>query len=350
MSIFISTYIPPKFIKLQSNFSQAGSNFIEKIIKANDQFYNIFIFGKVDINNRKIIERDCIDGEYINFIGKNRIINMLYDTYKILKISIKQNDDIIWFYNMSNITLMISAISLKFIFRKKIFIILADFTPSETFLSKTEQFILRKSNGIISLRNINHLIPSDNNCVLHGFFNESKIKIKKYSNSNNVLYSGSLNSKLGVDLAIEAFAGIENITLYVTGRGALEYYVLEQSKIHSNIIYLGFLDYEDYLVLLQKVDICLSLRNPNYIGNKYEFPSKIIEYLEYSKIVISTLRYEKLNFNQVVYCDYTKKSLIDTVYKINNNNFYDKNMFEKLNTSFGSKTWKTCINTIENKS
>jgi hypothetical protein len=72
------------------------------------------------------------------------------------------------------------------------------------------------------------------------------------------------------------------------------------------------LDYENYTKVLNDCDIALSFRNPNDDEHNYNFPSKILEYLSKSKIVISTKKYKDLPNSIIYYTDYNLDSLTET--------------------------------------
>jgi hypothetical protein len=81
--------------------------------------------------------------------------------------------------------------------------------------------------------------------------------------------------------------------LFITGRpyeykdSAFDELIEYYTSRFDNIKHLGLLDYEEYLVILDKCDIALSLRNPLDKEHQFNFPSKILEYLSKSKWIFN---------------------------------------------------------------
>ena len=79
---------------------------------------------------------------------------------------------------------------------------------------------------------------------------------------------------------------------------------------------MGLLSEQEYLEVLHKCDIALSLRNPNDEEHNYNFPSKILEYLSKSKLVISTMQYDAEISKFVYYSKFSEESLNLTIKQI----------------------------------
>ena len=71
--------------------------------------------------------------------------------------------------------------------------------------------------------------------------------------------------------------------------------------------------YQDYQNLLNQCTYTLSLRNIKLIEHQYNFPSKIVEYLSYNKVVVSTKVYEELQDNVILFTEYDGKSLANVI-------------------------------------
>jgi len=106
--------------------------------------------------------------------------------------------------------------------------------------------------------------------------------------------------------------------LLISGNGSMLNLVNEYEAKFPNIKYLGWLDYSSYVDIMSNVTFCLSFRNPEDIENKYNFPSKIIEFFQYGKIVISTLPYEDIPDEMFIYTAYTNEGLRKTLLDIEN--------------------------------
>ena len=105
-----------------------------------------------------------------------------------------------------------------------------------------------------------------------------------------ILFSGSLNEMRGIDILIHALENITNrIEVIITGKGPLEYLV--RKGIQNPLVklcYKGHVSYEEYIQLLKEVDIAISCYKTSHSMNNHIFPSKIIEYMAYGKIVITS--------------------------------------------------------------
>jgi len=240
----------------------------------------------------------------------------------------------------------------KYLFRKNIFVILADYDARDLVLAKSQNAVLKIVDGIISLRTLSSKISCGKNKVIHGIVSEQskRIKIqppeKGLEHNNKVLLSGLLSEKLGLSLALDAFTKLPQYELIITGKGELEKKARFYAANYPNIKYYKFLPFEDYLNILREADICLSLRNPDYLNNNFEFPSKIIEYLEFGKKVITNIDYEKLPKELYYKTDYSVKDLIRSIKSCPAYSNKDS-ISKKLRQKFGCKVWRDAIEKME---
>ncbi len=224
--------------------------------------------------------------------------------------------DSVWFYNICE-THFISYILLRYVLVKKVFVILLDYTPSASWKSISHYFpfLCRHSYGMISLSMRTDIIHS-NMVFKSGIIPSEKIKEKIEKTNENLvfLFSGAIMDHAGFPLAFNVFKKMSNVELYISGHGNLSKYNFDE---YPNIHYLGYMEYEEYLKLYDKVDVCLSLRNPDFPENKNNFPSKILEYFSYNKIVISTIDYPELKDFRFVKSEYDEYSLSKIIQELN---------------------------------
>jgi glycosyltransferase involved in cell wall biosynthesis len=142
--------------------------------------------------------------------------------------------------------------------------------------------------------------------------------------------------------------------LYISGKpycysqnefdGLLEKYVNKS----TNIRYLGLLPLNEYYEVLNSVDIALSFRDSNDLQHDYNFPSKILEYLSFGKIVISTKKYpdidDKLYFHTQANSESLKVTL-DSIFLMSKKDLIERNTFV-YNYLIESFTEKALINSI----
>jgi len=356
--IFICQVIPKEKIE---NFqvSQAGNNFCYSLIEGGifDETYSI---SPININEKISFRKDCP----VVFIQKRlfsikilRWLNFFFDNiYLFYKIILTKNKGAnFWFYNLytSNLILFLLLKLSGF----KIFVIVADFEPSKRFFTK--DFFIRLAfrivDGVISLNEGFKECYDKNIKIISGVVKNAKpdaVK-RRIDFSKTFLFSGALEDYAGIKIALEVFSQLPDANLLITGRGSLEREVQEYAKRYHNINYLGFLSYEEYLSRLEEVTFCLSLRNPNYPFNNYNFPSKIIEYFNKEKIVISTFKYENFPSENLIICNYNVVDLIDKITRLllipigSLEEMQQKNKLS-IQSMYSTHTWFKSIKEIEN--
>jgi len=104
-----------------------------------------------------------------------------------------------------------------------------------------------------------------------------------------LLFSGTLTTDNGTRLLLDAFVKTKDpaIQLWISGRGAMQSEVEALAKQDPRIRYLGFLERVELLSILKRSLLLVNPRPPSSPENRYNFPSKIIEYLASGRPVIS---------------------------------------------------------------
>lgn len=246
---------------------------------------------------RKMCSHPLIDFIQIRIVPQIKILrflNMLSEAMIVIVKSLPYRR--IWFYNITNANVL-PALVLKYLFFRKVYVLLADYTPpSRRFsMASITGFAIRKSDGIISLSG-RSTISHRRWDVLAGVIPEARVKktVTEYPAERNFLFSGLLEKFKGVNMALEVFSRIPEAQLFISGRGHEEEICKKYAQKFPNIHYLGFLSKKEYDELFSKITFCLNFRDPSYPENLNNFPSKILEYLLYGKAVISTIRYPEL--------------------------------------------------------
>lgn len=322
MSVFICSIIPQEVV-VKNNVSQASVLFCRKIIKTG-YFNKILSILPITVNepifiesgNRNIVN---IQSRYFKHLSIGRYLNASMETIKALKYC--KGENYIWFYNINNQNILL-YITLRYFTNKKVFILLADFTPPvRTFsLSKFVEYLIEHSDGIISLSE-RSTIQHKNTISIPGIIEPLPNQFNSSNDNNTItrnkfLFSGYLGKVTGIDLALKYFSKHPQYLLFITGRGEYADKVKEFSNRFTNIRYLGFIDYDRYEELLINIDFCLNFRNPYLPENLNNFPSKVLEYFSYNKIVISTMLYPELDNTNYLYTDYSESGIEDAMLKI----------------------------------
>lgn len=350
MRILICNIVPNQLVvKLRA--SQAPNNFCFNLIE-NDAFDKT-----ISLVPPSYFDEGICDESSIKYLGgkssSSGFIKKLCTVWNSIKAAwMVRGADNVWFYNicMANI---VTYVLLRFVFRTRVYAILLDYAPEENKFSPNYYipWLYSKAYGMISL--------SERTSIRHPYFMckagiipLSRIKLVKTYKQNkklSFLFSGSLDNYTGFPLALGVFKQLPDSELYISGIGDVNEQVLKQ---YSNIHYLGYLSYEDYLHLYDKVDVCLSLRNPDFEENMNNFPSKILEYFSYGKIVLSTLEYPELSGFEYSRCKYSVEDLKRVILYLQNasvemlNTLCDNH--NALITNFSEESWKSAFSKLEN--
>lgn len=256
----------------------------------------------------------------------------------------------VWFYNICE-THFLLYLLMRYVLFKKVYVILLDHTPNENILSIRHYvpYLYKQCHGVISL-SMRTNISNANMRFKAGVISSDKIKqsIKETRDRLTYLFSGSISSHAGFPLAFEVFSKMPNVELYISGHGDIGNYDFDA---YANIHYLGYLDYEDYIKLYDKVDVCLSLRDPSFPENNNNFPSKILEYFMYNKIVISTIEYPELIGFNYIKTDFSKHGLCHVINQLELKPKDDLVIFKDnqkaLYNNFSVESWKLAFEEVE---
>lgn len=105
----------------------------------------------------------------------------------------------------------------------------------------------------------------------------------------NIVYGGTLNRDNGAHLILELIRKEMplNLRFIIYGFGDFSNEFEKESKINQNLKFIGKQPNSNIRYLVNKADICIHLRDPNSINKNIAFPSKLIEYLFNSKVVLT---------------------------------------------------------------
>lgn len=326
MIFYINNYYNDAFKTKREPLSfLAAKNKIEYILyllKCNKfDFFNIsYGFTK----NTGIFKKEKFSDEFIylpcvNFCKKNKynIISLMFMNI-FLFIYILRNiskDDVVILYHEP---LMMPVIKLaKFIKKFKLILEVEElyFTNNKrnrikNFVYKVnETLIIKSSDAYITVndlvkRHIDNITKGKNSIICYGNYNlvyefekmRSSVLEGFTDRKIKILYSGLIDNVRGAFTVLQLAKKLENrYEIIITGYGEeeqLKRFTKEIDKINSDFGYekVKFykeLNNKDYLKVLRSSDICLNCQNDKDEFAKYSFPSKIINYLCFNKIVIS---------------------------------------------------------------
>lgn len=318
--IFVGQFVSQEESLEDKRISQAGNNYQLKLIrmlnpKLSISLYPIFLRykSKSRLDDSTIV----INNQSKLPVSFNKFFKMIKDTFDALLIIKKFKQDNVLFYNIDKQNFLLVYLT-KFFLKNKTFLVLADYPyfDNKSVFEKTANYLIKSLDGVLVLNS--NIILNKNQLVLPGLLESHTITHNKNELfNNNVLLSGSLGVTTGLKIALETFAKKTEFNLYISGRpynfSEEEFNTLIESYTnqYSNIKYFGLMSLEDYEQILDKCYIALSLRNPDDVEHQYNFPSKILEYLSKSKLVISTLEYKDLPADFLFHCEFSSESLTE---------------------------------------
>ena len=347
---FLICSVVPKELVSYIHASQAANNFCYNLID-NIKFDEVHSIWPPSYQTKEYI-KDINIKYYINKSSNNKYKVFYKFIVNNILLAIRTHKAThIWFYNLCNVN-VIAYLIIKYILRKKVYIILADHTPSKKKISIQHffEYLINKSDGILKLSSRSDIYhKSMNEINLAGIIPNNKISniVNPLNAIPKFLFSGTLSPITGFDMVLEVFKNIPEVDLYISGPGIMPL----QYKDYNNIHFLGMLKYQDYIELFSKIDICLNFRNPNLPENNNNFPSKVLEYFSKNKVVMSTIDYPELADFKYIKVPFNKEDIINKVNYILSNRidlkYYQDNR-QALKNNFSEIKWKEAINNIEN--
>jgi hypothetical protein len=350
--IFVSHVVPKHLIE-KLNVSPAANYFSYNLLSSNafDQIIS-FLPTNLDKIDKKEFSQNIksIQVRFLPHKGIFKCINIFCENIQLV-FSIHRKSNV-WFYNLTPAILLAFIILRYFRLTVNCYVIVLDYTPPSKRFS-LQHLILKLINhakGIIALSD-NPNFTNKRKKIIPGIVPALAKKAEAMQKINySFLLSGILVENRSPEMILNLFSKLPQYTLYITGIFGDEKTVIEYSKKYSNIKYFGYLPYEDYMKVLEEVSFCINSRNPNFEENKYNFPSKVIEYLLNNKIVISTMKYSQLEGIDYLFIELNRKKLYDFFYNLQQDEqslLRYANQSEKIEAKMGVERWINAFNSIE---
>lgn len=104
---------------------------------------------------------------------------------------------------------------------------------------------------------------------------------RKTSETINILYTGTLASRNGIQNLLKSFSNISkpNYRLWICGEGDTKEEIIRQAKQDPRITFFGQISREKVLQLQKEATVLVNPRTSQGKFTKYSFPSKTMEYL-----------------------------------------------------------------------
>lgn len=317
--IFIGSFVGLEDSKKNVAFSQAGILLQSKIIDFLDakkviSLIPIFVSKQFEFRWKRDV---TFIHHYARLpFGISRLYKLVFDTLEALRTIKGLSDETYVVYNVDKHNALLVLIITKLL-KRKVLVVIADHggygrSPWDRLI----KYILRSVNGTLVLNS--NITCNDNTQVICGLLRRESIREPRTAPlRRTILLTGSLGKTTGLQFALEFFSNRPDCQLYLAGKpfrmneGDFRALIDSYTSRFTNIKYMGLMnpDSDEYDQLLADCDIGLSLRDPDDEEHNYNFPSKILEYLSKSMLVISTIRYDDVPEGILQYADREDTSL-----------------------------------------
>jgi len=290
-------------------FSEAGGNRALYVAKSVGKKIEIISFGRP--RNKGYFKRvskkitDKISIVYLSTLNINFFIKYIYSILELflyLLPKIKYGDKVI-IYNC-DFSKVVSLILVRFIKNFDIILEIEEFYSTKSkilqkiykyleiiIIKKADYFIVSNRNMLNRVKSIKKTKTKIKFLISFGYSDDRIVKILPSENTSRpfILYSGRDDYYGGFDVLLESLKYIDiKLNLIITGKN-FEGSNFEKYKTKFvNIENKGFLKKKDFEILLKKANLCISPVRSKCDFARFSFPSKIIQYLEYGNIVVSS--------------------------------------------------------------
>ncbi|WP_309808322.1 glycosyltransferase family 4 protein [Paenibacillus hunanensis] len=126
-----------------------------------------------------------------------------------------------------------------------------------------------------------------------------------------MVYSGRLDYDRGIEILLDALPHIQTdrpLELHITGYGPVEdklkRFIQDFRHNHISIMFHGFLDDHEYGQLMETADLFINTQREKIPFSECSFPSKVVEYIKYGKLVLTSGVSDINTINQQMFVTY----------------------------------------------
>lgn len=101
-----------------------------------------------------------------------------------------------------------------------------------------------------------------------------------------VLYTGTLNRELGINILLDAFNKLKDVQLWLCGKGDMQNEVEQAAITNDNIHYFGLVSRAEAMTLQSNATALINPRTAQGVFTRYSFPSKTMEYMKSGRPVL----------------------------------------------------------------
>lgn len=332
--VVCGTVVPVKFETEIEKLSNAGNrflmNFVQTLSRKNEVSVMSFISVPVKKAVRKKIAQEKTGFPIKYFFAEENRLQKIMQYKKAVKEELRRADCIIT-YNAMYAWLFAPCMAKSM--GKQSLLILADYSPAGSYRSFARKIyaslqlrMIRKYDCVVGLsRNTKDFLRKGQNffCMEGGIDRSFYDYFDRQHQSDDgivrLMYAGILEPVTGIEQLILAFQEVhdENVRLMISGKGSLTELVETAAKEDGRIVYLGCMPYHDYMEKLKNADVFVNPRDLSLAENRYNFPSKVLEYLGTGKRIISTKfpGWEKFS-EHILFCESSVAAIRESMEKI----------------------------------
>jgi len=360
--LYVGSAVSEEILMQTKTTSAAANRFQTKLLKYIRQADSSVTSISYIAEAIATVDENCVTKEKSGAYG---ILKAVRELKRRVRSEIQQADMVIC-YNMIYAWLFLPKIARKY--HKKMVLILADYSSTESYhtplkklYAKLQLKAIRNGDVVIGLSNQlqQYLKPSQKFILMEGGIDPEVMGAYATQSSMNtwkqqadgkpvLVYSGLLNEVAGIQMLLESLKSLkEDFVLYITGRGEWQQKVEDVAKQDARVHYLGLLEEKDYLQVLVAADVLINPRNMHLPENKYNFPSKIMDYLATGKPILSTKfsGYEKFT-GVIEFCDADAGSLAQALQSMLKHSTENESKIEQRRTFAKQFLWNEQVKRI----
>lgn len=347
--LFLGSCLPKIYESRFKSLSAAANQYQNNLIDALKNKHDVHLISHIGL------KEVSLTNDELSILSKQKIdvllpkIDGYWNFFRYRKLIKKHatDSDCIIAYNLLYIWFFLSHLISKK--KCKLILILADYTPPEeekgwrkiySWLMKKQ---ISKFDKIVLLsENSKKFVDNKSYEVINGCIDWNSFKFfpsRKKTDIFNIVYTGVLNRVTGVNLLLDAFSKLNssNYRLVLCGQTDKEFesFIEEYCSSDSRIKYLGYIDKKKYFDVLIDADLLINPRDISFEQNKYNFPSKIIEYLGTGRAIVSTKfpGYERY-LPYITFCESNSESISKCVETVYSQIYEDRNKYYMNNRRF----------------
>jgi glycosyltransferase involved in cell wall biosynthesis len=285
--------ISPAANKWQLNFISALINSGINVKNLGHLPERVFPFGRIFVNKRasQVPDRiSLISSSYLNLPFFRIFIINLLSLIKIARLLSKEYNRPLYIISYNTYSYNVAPILYaKYIGRIRWITIVAD--PVSDSSKKINPFNRFADASVFLSYKLFTECKSENKLHFDGAVTKITDLDKKVlqNTEKSILYAGAIAKHTGVELLVQASTLVKtkNLKLIICGKGRNE--VLEKAaRTQTNIVFLGMVDDNKLMSLYNEAYAFINPRLISSETNFSNFPSKLLEYISYSKPVISS--------------------------------------------------------------